>query len=677
MNTFRFIAAAVLSLVPASSGFSQQIVGTCVVPHHYSSEMRWRRPPNPELSAKVDLFLLNSEDQAVELTADASAQFDGLNPAQLLGDHWAWHDTPSCWQPKSVTWPSGSMTVCSINGKTSAWGIDTEHEIQFAGGMRRSFNIEKPTIWISSITFLSVETETHETDSIRPNRIVVHLSNDGPTEMRLQQVRMWLPKQGQSHHVFFPERDHDIRELSCFPIDGLVAAGKKGGCTIDCEPLPLGYAVIELRVRVGEAQELKSIWAHLRVKRDVFDISGGWIASDVNGRNSMSIDEYLMTLQRMHINTGQIEEVGGYTDNPERYKKWPMKRFNRLWSLTRYDTDAMLPTIHAVEFLGEPQYGGGRPVPPQEVFTKLQPYQPSRLATSLTLSEEHSWRYYAGLSDFPHYDAYRVTAPAADSWRSYDRWDGEQIRWGAPLETVGSMTRSLREHSRPRPIAYWSQGAHDGWGSRWNPRRSSPTSDELRSQAWHGLANRITSLYWFNLSIKSLAKFPDLIEPITRVNREIRMLDGIFLTGQAFEYRRMESEGKPNWDITSIATPTSILLVAHDLRYRADPTKREFVFTKRTAAVQFERPDWLHQPLHVFRVDADGTHDVSHALTETAISISDEIDVVGVYIATTDERLRGKLDQRHAELLAMEDAISFDPVNQQADRDQLLKYFEE
>jgi hypothetical protein len=39
---------------------------------------------------------------------------------------------------------------------------------------------------------------------------------------------------------------------------------------------------------------------------------------------------------------------------------------NRLQPFERYDTDAMLPRIHAVEFLGEPQYGGGKPVAPQE-----------------------------------------------------------------------------------------------------------------------------------------------------------------------------------------------------------------------------------------------------------------------------------------------------------------------
>ena len=108
---------------------------------------------------------------------------------------------------------------------------------------------------------------------------------------------------------------------------------------------------------------------------------------------------------------------------------------------------------------------------------------------------------------------------------------------GAPLETIGDMTRSLRDLNRPRPIAYWSQGAHAGWCCYGGRGRTSPTPDELRAQAYHALASRITSLYWFNLSLKSLVKFPDLIEPITRVNREIRLMEDLLLEGDAFEYR--------------------------------------------------------------------------------------------------------------------------------------------
>ncbi|MFM8327874.1 MAG: hypothetical protein ACKN9U_23680, partial [Pirellulaceae bacterium] len=148
------------------------------------------------------------------------------------------------------------------------------------------------------------------------------------------------------------------------------------------------------------------------------------------------------------------------------------------------------------------------------------------------------WRHYAGLSDYPHFDAYRVVAPAADSWRQYDRWGDRRISWGAPLETIGVLTRSLRDLSRPVSIAAWSQGPHAGWGGFLDGRRRrSPTPAELRSQALHALASRITSLYWFNLSRKSLLKFPDTWDAMRRVGREIQMMAPSLLDGDAAYYQ--------------------------------------------------------------------------------------------------------------------------------------------
>ena len=663
--------AFIVMLVP--DAVSQEVVGIQVTPHQFSDEMKWRRPPKPELSAKIELLVKNTTSTDLVLSSAQPPTFDGKSPSQLLADsEWAWHDTPSSWLDTHVVLPPESLTVFTINGKSAAWGIGTKHQLLMgpttaATDTGMEFAIEQPLYWLSAITFLSVGEKANDSNSVRPNQIVAHLANNGEKPLQILSVKLWLPKSGSTHHVFHAA--HEFDELDCFPNHGVISAKSKGGFTLMCERLPLTYTVMEVRVKPQDGKT-ESLWAHLRIKREVFDISGGWVASNINGRNSLTIDDYLAILKRMHINTGQIQDIAGYTDNPDQYKKLPLKRFNRLWPLDRYDTDSLLPSIHAVEFLGEPQYGGGRPVPPQEVWEKLAPYQAGRLPTSLTLSEEHSWRYYAGLSDYPHYDAYRVTAPAADSWRAYDRWDGDRIRWGAPLETIGVMTRSLRELSRPRPIAYWSQGAHDGWKSRWNPRRSSPTPDELRAQAWHGLANRITSLYWFNLSLKSLVAFPDLIEPITEVNREIRMLDELFLHGDAYEYRRDDDD----WDLNSIATANSLLMVANDLRYRADIAKREFVFSTRDAKIRFRLPDWIADPLDVFRVDADGTHDVTHTASDGFIELEDRVQVAGIYLATTDRSLRSRINHRHASLVELEKSTSFDPAKNPSDLARLKQH---
>lgn len=661
------------SLLPRIDVLTQEIIGLHVTPHQFSSELRWRRPPEPELSAKVELFLKNDRPEALPLPRDGSIHFDGKSARELLaGGSWVWHDTPSSWLTEEEKLPPDRLTVLAFNGKSAAWGVGTRHELRL-GDSKLEFELARPRAWLSAVTFLPAGDTAEGPESIYPERIIVHVVNEAETELQIESLHLWLPEPGKSHHVL--RRARTLDRLEGFPASLRLAPGSRGGFSVQTEPLPLTRAAIELRVKRPD-QPASSLWAALRIKKEVFDISGGWVASDVGGRSSLLIDEYRRTLARLHINTGQIQEVAGFTDRPEEYAKLPLKRFNRLWPPSRYDTEAMIPTIHAVEFLGEPQYGGGRPVPPQEVWEKLAPYQPGRLATSLTLSEERTWRYYAGLSDYPHYDAYRVTAPAADSWRSYDRWDGQKIRWGSPLETIGTMTRSLRELSRPRPIAYWSQGAHHGWGGPFNPRRSSPNPDELRSQAWHGLANRITSLYWFNLSLKSIVKFPDLIEPITQVNREVRLLDDLFLEGDAFEHRRLERDGKPSWDLDSIATRDTALLVVHDLEYRADPEIREFRFEPREARVTFRRPSWLTGELSIFEVSHAGTREVLHSVTDATIEIGDTVRVVGIYVATQDKDHRERLDRRHRELVEKEKRSGFDPGGNPEDLERLKAFLE-
>jgi hypothetical protein len=415
-------------------------------------------------------------------------------------------------------------------------------------------------------------------------------------------------------------------DLNTFPADAVIPAGERGGARIRTGTLPLTYTALEVRLR-DAANEPRSLWAHLRIKREVFDISGGWVSGDVRGRTSLTFEPFLKTLRRMHINTAHTGEVPGYTDNPELYANYPLKYFNRLTPFDQFGRDDVLPRVHAVEFLGEPQYGGGRPVPPREVWQALAPYAPTRRPTTVTHSEERIWRDYAGLSDYPHYDAYRVSAPAADAWSRYDRWDGQTIRWGAPLETIGDLTISLRELNRPRPIAYWFQGVHHGWERYGGRARTSPTPEELRAQAYHALVHRITSLYWFNLSLKSLLKFPDFIEPISRVGREIRMLESFYLEGDAYHFERRRREGKRDWDVAVIAGPRGAVCFELDLAYNPDMSERGFKFgPPREANFVFPLPAYLRDVVEVARVAAEGFRPVNFTRTATGIEISGAAD---------------------------------------------------
>ena len=273
-------------------------------------------------------------------------------------------------------------------------------------------------MWLSAITYLS----TH--DCVFPDTLIFHIAtrrrhrfSPCPADSGCESDAVWRALRPQPW----------LEKMEMFPSAGVIPAGEKGGARISTGRLPLTYGAVE--VRCANRGVTHSLWAHLRIKREVFDISGGWVASGLGGSNTLQAEPYLKTLRRMHINSGMHQHVPGYSDT-SLFERYPLKYMNRLQPFTQYDTDAMLPRIHAVEFLGEPQFGGGKPVPPMEVWRAFAPYQATRLPTSVTHSEERIWRYYSGLSDYPHYDAYRVSAPSPDAWSRYDRW-GKNVPLGS------------------------------------------------------------------------------------------------------------------------------------------------------------------------------------------------------------------------------------------------------
>ena len=671
----RFLPAfcAVLLLMTDRTASAQEVAGVTVTPHMISSVMRWRRPATPELGARVELVLRNSGSEPLTIRRDQPWTFDGSTPAQLLeSQDWAWHEAPQVWTEETVQLPPQALTVLHFNGRSDKWAAGTAHTLQIGSAEKPlAFELPQPTVWLQDVTFLAVDESGRLRDgAVTANQLVIHIRHAAaaPDSLKISACNLWLPPADGSQRIFTLAQSLPASQLQFFGEKTELQTA--GGFTASVQPLPRRNCLVEVQLVAADGS-VQSLWASLKIRPENFDISGGWIQGDINGRSALTLDQYRRTLARMHINAGQIEEVSGYTDNPELYQATPFKRFNRLSDFARYDRDEMLPTIHAVEFIGEPQYGGGRPVPPQEVHGLLAPYRDSRLHTSVTLSEERTWRYYAGLSDHPHYDAYRVIAPAADAWTRYERWNGKSIRWGAPLETIGEMTRSLRELNRPRAIAYWSQGAHDGWGGFLSPRRGSPTPDELRAQAWHALAARITSLYWFNLSCKSLLRFPDLIQPVTAVNREIRLLDELLLRSTALHHQTLNAADQPDWEISVLAAPDAAIFVVHDVGDGIDEKTSTFSFRKRQGAWNFPRPEWLPATAQLFRVDASGTHDAQGTVSDT-VHIQDEVHVVGIYIATSDSTLRQNLQTKLQTLLARETALQFDPGNNPADL-QLLR----
>jgi hypothetical protein len=653
---------------PAEAGL--EIEGVTVTPHLLAPSMRYARDPDPSLGARVQLFLRNSSDGALSLDAQTPIRFRGRSPEELLTeDEWNWHDMPSAWPEDPLTLPPGAMTVWSFNGAREPWGVGTSATMAAGDGPERTFDIEDPDAWIAAVTFFS------DAENIYPDRMIAHITNNSAAPLHILSCRLWLPENNATWRAL--HRRDALSGVETFPADGVIPPGDKGILMVSTGPLPLSYAAIELEMKTGDAT--KTLWAHLRVKPEAFDISGGWVNSSKDGRHTLTYEPFLKALRWMHVDTGHIQDgIKGYTDDtgPDGlYTKYPLKYFNKLQPFEHYDSDEMLPRIHAVEFIGEPQYGGGRPVPPMEVWQAFAPYQRTRLATSVTHSEEKVWRFYAGLSDYPHYDAYRVSAPSPDLWRKYERWDGMRIAWGSPLETIGDMCRSLRELNRPMPTAYWSQGPHHGWGMYGWRMRTSPTPDELRLQAYHALSSRITSLYWFNLSLKSLVKFRDTLDELRMVGREMRMLEDFYLEGDAYRWEQLQRDEKLDWELASVAAPQGAALFALDLDYSPHREDRIFVFgPPREASFTFALPAWLREPAEVFRIDASGVYDVDFTLTGQGVTITDTTHKVAIYIAAAKPGLRDALETRRLELIAYEEAFGFDPANNDDDFNALVEF---
>ncbi|MBY0586035.1 hypothetical protein K2X85_02600 [bacterium] len=640
-----------------------------VTPHVLAPRMKYSRPVPTDLGTRIDLVVQAHAGSPVQIQ---SVKIDGADPEALRQKGTiAWHSFKGLSDQPSM--PANARRHFAWNGRRGDWGIGTEHLIEIqtnAGPATIPLRIEQPDLWISAITYLSSE------DRVFPNRGIVHLANASKSDWKVSGVRLFTPADPSQWMVF--DRLHPIFTWKTPSAENALLANDRLVIDFQAETLPLTYGLIAVDL-AGADGKTRTVWGRTRIKREAFDISGGWVVSGSAFGLSVTYEPFLKMLKRIHVNTAHYQGTPGYSDQtgPDGlFTRYPLKYFHNLRPIEEYDREDLLPRVHAAEWLGEPQY----PNPednesPQKVYDESANYSKSRLPTSVTLSDESTWRYYAGLTDFPHYDAYRVVAPHVDSWPKYERFRNKPIYWGSPLETIGDMTRSLRELSRPAPTAYWAQGPADGWKGFDGRRRRGPTPGELRSQAYHALANRITSLYWFNLSPRSLIKFRDTLDELGRVGREIRMLDHFYLEGDAIDYHVQPSPGALGWDVSTIASPRGALLFGLDLDYAVDTKERVFAFPEpRAVTFDFVLPGYLRgKDLDVWRVDADGAHDIEHENTDTGVRIRDVRSNVGIYVATPDRNLRAETAQRQQQLVQMEESLKFDPARNDQDFDLLAR----
>jgi len=629
--------------------------------------MRWRRTPSEESGALVRLFIAHRE--ASEKPLELKLTFNGKNPSELLADgEWSWYDMPENRQQEPYALEPGKLDVFTFNAGSSKWGVDSEFKMTLEDGKTGISEAFQIPLELSGVQLMSVVclTGVDGDNTIYPDTLIIHIANNTDQPAQIKRFRIYQSGSGGMREIASSDR------FDAFTENGMVPPNDRSGVRVFVGKLPLTHGVVEA-VMADQSGEESSLWAYLRFKRDQFDIGAGWLnVPSSPGVVPLTKESFLKLLKRMHINLAHIENVPGYTDSTGEdglYTRYPLRMMSGFGDIARYNTDEWVAKIHGVDAVGEPQMG----MAPEKTYKALRKYESARYPTTITLSEESGFRYYAGLSDYPHFDAYRVTAPSADYWWFYDRWDDGRLLWGAPLETIGEMTRTLRSLSRPVPIAIWSQSAHYNWQGSYTRRRATPTPDEILMQAYQGLANGVTGLYWYSLEAWSLLRYRDVIDVTTRIGREIRLLEDFYLTGDAYRHERFSVGEKPDLDLSSIIAEDTALLFALGLNY--EPNRRDEVFRfggPRDIEVSYRLPGYLRSLVDVFQVDSEGIHDVKWSATSDGVRIENTLNLVAVYVATTRQGARNQLSERLSELLTAEAAVGFNPASNDADFTTLL-----
>jgi hypothetical protein len=117
----------------------------------------------------------------------------------------------------------------------------------------------------------------------------------------------------------------------------------------------------------------------------------------------------------------------------------------------------------------------------------------------------------------------------------------------------------------------------------------------------------------------------------------------------------VDADGKPDWDCASIVSEACAVLFANDLAYVPDPEDNTFHFGEpRDFSHAYRLPHWLRQPTDVFRVDADGVHDVQWSAEPGGVRIHHRCSRDAVFVATKLAGLRASIEDRRQAAMRVE-----------------------
>lgn len=292
-------------------------------------------------------------------------------------------------------------------------------------------------------------------DKCFPDTFTYYLNNRSSRDVKVNYIKIYDGTEAYYLHYWNESKNENITE-------GLIYVGANNAGFGQCRlSSPVIFREHLLEFNITNSGRTYSLIYKFKPFIYDFDISVGWAGDDIEN------ESYIKAISSMHFNT-VIGAYGSsyYLRDDEFRRQYPIKIFGYMENspvsntmtvengvITCYDID----DIHAALPFGEPQLSDSEgKYQPMRVYNKLLMYRNSPYPTNITLTHEPAFYRFAGLSDFCHYDAYRVVAPFSDMWLKYTTYASEKkyaIYWGAPLETTGDYMRSLAAMNKPNSVA--------------------------------------------------------------------------------------------------------------------------------------------------------------------------------------------------------------------------------
>ena len=633
---------------------SVEIVGVTVVPHHISYEI----PPFDGLTqgAYIRFFVKNTDQK---MNINPSLLFNGKSAEELIADGTvSYGDFPAMRSSVYISSviPPGAVDCYLLNVMDSSFyndGIMVSIIDTVAGKSKEEkITIERPDIYVNRIAFSS------STGSVYPDQFHFWMKNEKDEEVSINRIKMYPAGPSWKDHWW---RDSILLDdMNWYGAVRSIPPHDVNGAMVKTGRLPFGESIIEFQITMNGM--VNNLYYTVKPMVIDFDIGMGW------GDSYFESELFLKTIKSFHINTVN-GKAGNLYRNDEWADKYPMKRFHDLSKYYNSTDSIELERIHGDERLGEPQVDNKPAQPIYELYCR---FRHSGFPTTVSLTHEPGFNKFAGVVDLNHFDAYRVVAPHSDRWGQYDRYEEKNVRWGAPLETIGYYMRTLNRISYPNRVAAWAQAMSNGWSSI--SRVDYPNPLEIRIQAYEAVANGATSLYWFTMGGDHMKNHRFSLSEIRDINREMETVGKLmaFTVPFSWENRFMDL------DMNVIAGPDFAALFAIDLSYQVSD-KNQFVSAgERYDTMRFQLPGYLFGSNAAVRIRHDGISQVQTEVVNGKAVITDTIKTTAMYILYDSLKINYAqiLMDQYDELLEKEAGYGFNPINNDNQWDSLVKHID-